>query len=306
MLRTALLIVLSAFSFAIQFAPVLAQEKDRSKEDPAASLQVGGPAPALKATRWFLGEPVTKFEPEKVYVVCFWATWCPPCIGHMPELAELQARYKDRGVTVIAFTCRGIRGGPDNTEEAVVAFLKKRAKGLRLNYAVAYADDATTADAWLKAAGQDGWCTFVVDEAGRIAFMGSTLFLDVALPKVLAGARPKAVGEEMAKVAAEYKTVMETLVRDFKAGRDLKPDSILRNGNKKSLALAVKAAEAIVRIDGGKDAQSLLNLADAYRVNGDKGRAKEYARRAIEAAAGEPLAFRQDIEKEATRLGTEN
>ena len=43
--------------------------------------------------------------------------------------------------------------------------------------------------------------------------------------------------------------------------------------------LAVRAAEAIVRIHGGKDAQNLLSLADAYLANGDAGRAKEHARR---------------------------
>jgi hypothetical protein len=56
--------------------------------------------------------------------------------------------------------------------------------------------------------------------------------------------------------------------------------------SKELVALAVRAAEALVRIDGGKDAQSLLRLADAYLVSGDKVKAKEYARRAIEAAAG--------------------
>jgi thiol-disulfide isomerase/thioredoxin len=320
----------------------------------------------LEVTRWFLGDPVRKFEPGKVYVVYFWATWWPPCVGHMPELAELQARYKGRGVTVIAFTSRGIRGGPDNTEKEAAAFVNRRAQALPLNFALAYADDGATAAAWLRAAGQDHCTTFVVDKAGRIACMGSSMFLDAALPRVLAGADAKAVGGETARVVAEYQAAFDTLVRDFEAGRDLRPGlkalkqfaakypaltdllpvvqaklsllpkygkpgearayaeaiankgirregvrllglaySILRNekGSKESLALAVRAAEACVRIGGGKDARSLLDLADAYAVSGDKARAKEYAGRAIEAAAGEPAAFRQDVEKGARRLG---
>ena len=330
---------------------------------------MGDPAPALKVSKWFLGDAVTRFETGKVYVVSFWATWCPPCIGHMSELAELQARYKDQGVTLIGFTCRGIRGVPDNTEKEVAAFIKKRAKALGLNFALAYADDGTTADAWLKAAGQEHFTTFVVDKAGRIAYIGSHWFLDVGLPKLLAGgASANAAGDEMAKVAAEYQAVMEALIRDFQAGRDMKPGldalkqleakyppltdllpvvqaklsllpkdgnpgeameyaeaivtkgikredvrllglaySILRNEkeSKESLALAVRAAEACVRIDGGKDAQSLLNLADAYFVSGDKARAKEYARRAIDAASGDSSASQQQIEKEARKLGAE-
>ncbi len=367
MIRTALLIVLSTSAIATRFTPVLAQAaRERPKKNNAvSSLKVGDPAPALKADRWFLSDPVTKFEPGKIYIVHFWATWCPPCIGKMPELAELQARYKDRGVTVVSFTCRGIRGGPNNSEEAVADFVNKRAKALKLNYPLAYADDSTAADAWLKAAGEDGWATFLVDRTGRVAYIGSHWFLDVGLPKLLAGADAKTVGDEIADAAAEYQDVMDTLVRDFQAGRDLHADvkalndletrypplsdlltivqaklsllpkygdrgeakgyaeaivtkgieredvrllglahSILRNekGSKELTALALRAADAIVRIDGGTDAQSLLDLADAYQASGDNARAKDNARRAIEAAAGESPAKRQDIEKEARRL----
>src|SRR5262249_37194261 len=48
--------------------------------------------------------------------------------------------------------------------------------------------------------------------------------------------------------------------------------AVLRLGDGKDspelLAIAVKAAEAEVVIDGGKDARTLLNLADAYFVSG--------------------------------------
>src|SRR5262249_52486778 len=152
--------------------------------------------------------PVKKFEPGKVYVVYFWATWCLPCLGHMPELADVQARYHDRGVTIIGFTSRDIRGVAGNTEEEVAALVKRRGAALKLRFPLAYADNNTTADAWLKAAGQDGWGTFVVDKAGRIAYVGSSMFLDVVLPKVLKGAADaKTVGDEMAKVVAEYETL---------------------------------------------------------------------------------------------------
>ncbi len=40
----------------------------------------------------------------KVVLVNFWATWCPPCIKEMPQFAELQQRYGERGFHVIAIS----------------------------------------------------------------------------------------------------------------------------------------------------------------------------------------------------------
>jgi thiol-disulfide isomerase/thioredoxin len=363
MIRPTLFIILSALAVLSQLTPVSAQDnpnKASSKEEkPIVSLKVGDPAPPLKVTKWLQGDAVKKFEPGKVYVVEFWATWCASCIRPMPHLAELQSQYKDQGVTVIGFTCRDIRGVADNTEEKVAAFVKKR--GPALKYTFAYADDGTTAEAWMK--GQEHFCTFVVDKAGRIAYIGGPMFLGMALTKVLAGnATAKAIGDEMAKVDADYRTVAATLDRDpdaflpalkefeakyppladFLPAASIKLHLLLKQGNagdgkeyadglvakaikqknavvlemaylqlcdkkesKELLALAVRAAEALVRIDGGKDAQSLLRLADAYDVSGDKAKAKEYAGKALEAAGKDPSASKEDIEKEARRLGAE-
>jgi thiol-disulfide isomerase/thioredoxin len=37
----------------------------------------------------------------KVAVVNFWATWCPPCREEMPELSQLQDKYRSQGVVVL-------------------------------------------------------------------------------------------------------------------------------------------------------------------------------------------------------------
>jgi thiol-disulfide isomerase/thioredoxin len=324
-------------------------------ERPAPALRPGDPAPPLKATRWLQGDEVRAFETGKVYVVQFWATWCGSCYRNMPELAELQARYKDRGVTVIGFTCRDIRGVAGHGEEKVAAVVKKR--GPAFKYTFAYNDDVGAADAWIK--GQDYFQTFVVDKSGRIAYIGAPMFLDVALPKVLAGAAPASVGDEMKKIRADYQPLWDTLKRDPTAGLRMleefearypaltdslpvvsaKLDALLARGDRgaKEYAeavvakavqrrnlnvlqlvyltlcdkkeseglrdLALRSAEAMVRIDGGTDPYTLLKLAEAHFKAGNKPKAEEYANKACDAVAAEPPDDRRDVEKEARRFG---
>jgi thiol-disulfide isomerase/thioredoxin len=300
---------------------------------------------------------VRKFEPGKVYVIEFWATWCGPCIYMMPDTAEMQARYKDQGVTIIAYTTHDL----NNTEAEVAAFVKRR--GAKLKYTFAYAGDGTS-DAWLKAAGRGGVpCAFVVDKTGRIAYIGSPVYLGVVLPMVVAGNRKaQAIGNEVAKIEQEFSAVAAALFPDHKAGLKalrefeakypplannfmivraklsllpkvgevdeakkvaeavmakaikqgnpnalLQVAALLRNGSGKEskdlLAVAVKAAEAAVQVAGGQDARALIDLAETCFVAGDNAKAKKYARRAVEAAAGESTELRQYIERQARRLG---
>jgi peroxiredoxin len=38
---------------------------------------------------------------DRVVVLNFWATWCPPCVEEMPDLQRVHDEYADRGVTVV-------------------------------------------------------------------------------------------------------------------------------------------------------------------------------------------------------------
>jgi thiol-disulfide isomerase/thioredoxin len=39
---------------------------------------------------------------DKIVLVNFWATWCPPCRKEMPDLQALYEKYKDQGLVVLA------------------------------------------------------------------------------------------------------------------------------------------------------------------------------------------------------------
>ncbi len=197
-------------------APAAGQDvkKDEPKK-PEVTLKVGDPAPPVRATKWLQGAEVKEFAKGKVYVMEFWATWCGPCIVMMPHMGELQAMYKDKGVTFIGFS----KKDPSNTLEKVQALVEKR--GPKLGYTFAYADDAETYDAWMKASGRGGIPNcFVVDKAGKIAYIGHPMFLDVVLPKVVAGKWTESDNEGVAAIEKEVDAV-------FQATRDTDPEVFL-------------------------------------------------------------------------------
>lgn len=143
-------------------------------------LGIGDPAPSLKVGKWVKGQPVTEFETGKVYVVEFWATWCPPCRDSIPHLTKLQKEYKDKGVTIIGVSSE--QGGLAKVEPFVEDW------GEKMEYRVAFDDDRKTNAAYMEAAGQGGIPTaFIVDQQSRVAWIGHPMNMDAPLEKIVAG-----------------------------------------------------------------------------------------------------------------------
>ena len=74
----------------------------------------GKAAPKIVAEQWLTGkEAVSK---DKVVIVDFWATWCPPCRATIPDLNKLAAKFKNDVVVI---------GISDEKPDVVQAFMKK-------------------------------------------------------------------------------------------------------------------------------------------------------------------------------------
>ena len=188
-----------------------AKEDEKSKKDgkPSISaLKVGSAAPKLSAEKWMKGQEVKNLEPGNVYVVEFWATWCPPCLKSIPHLTELQKRHKDLTIIGMASSEQTDDKGPDKREAKLAKFVKDQ--GGKMDYRVAYDSDRSMSRDWMEPAGQSGIpCSFVVGGDGKLAYIGHPMELDDVLPKVVAGTwRGQADLDEIKKADDEFGTIM--------------------------------------------------------------------------------------------------
>jgi thiol-disulfide isomerase/thioredoxin len=176
------------------------------------TLKIGAPAPPLQPMSWLKGEPISKFEPGRVYVVEFWATWCVPCKEQMPHLSALQRSHAQR-LTIVGVNVREAERGKA-LADAVRKFVDKQ--GERMGYTVAMddPDKKTVFNTWMTAAGAYGLPTsFVVDGKGRVVWVGHPVgaresAFDTAVEQALAGRSDLAAGRE-----AQQEANQETAAR---------------------------------------------------------------------------------------------
>ena len=113
-------------------------------------------APKELDMEWVKGDPV-KLEEGKVYVIEFWATWCPPCRRSIPHLSAMAKKYSD--VVFIGCTNEG--------REQIESFPMLK----DMEYTVAGGDDA-----WDKFATPFGVAgipaAFVVNKLGIVTWQG--------------------------------------------------------------------------------------------------------------------------------------
>jgi thiol-disulfide isomerase/thioredoxin len=66
---------------------------------------------------------------QKVLIVDFWATWCPPCRQEIPGFIQLQEKYASKGLVIVGFSF-------DNDPNEHDAWVKKQG----MNYLSIFAE----------------------------------------------------------------------------------------------------------------------------------------------------------------------
>ena len=170
----------------------------------AERLSIGDPAPPVEIEHWISEKPpVTEFEPGKVYVIEFWATWCGPCVASIPHLRELQLRHGD-AITVISVS--------DEPLATIETFLQRDHEGKTLrditdSYWLATDPDGSVKEAYMRAAGKGGIpCAFIVGKTAEIEWIGHPMRIDDPVAKILAGTWDRAAYER----EEEERTVFRT------------------------------------------------------------------------------------------------
>ena len=165
-------------SFIVIKSVVLAAALAAGLVSTVRAAELGDPAAALSIKEWVKGKAVDVKDGKNIYVVEFWATWCPPCRASIPHLSQLQKDYKDKGVVVV--------GVSDEKPDTVKPFVKKMAE--KMDYTVAIDDSRKTYKGYMTAYKQNGIPTaFIVGKDGKVAWHGHPMDgLDKAIEKVLA------------------------------------------------------------------------------------------------------------------------
>lgn len=199
----------------------------------AAPLAIGFPAPAIGIDDWVHPgtvrpvAPFTAFEPGKIYVLEFWATWCPYSRAAVPLLAVLQERHAADGVVVIGLavdfpgSLRGFLAEADPDVRDLAALAGR--------YCLAVDPDGSVQTAFMDAISEQSLPTaFIVGREGLVEWIGHAQDLEDPLGRVVAGTWDRAAfADRWARLQAGRDCVFEAM----------------------ALLVADKAAEAAARLD---------------------------------------------------------
>jgi cytochrome c biogenesis protein CcmG/thiol:disulfide interchange protein DsbE len=96
----------------------------------------------------------------KIVLLDFWATSCPPCRKSIPELVDVQEKYRDQGLIILGIST----DDPRRVSDKSLLGFKKR---YRINYSILRADYGVTLD-YFGTRNMAIPTLFVIDQKGKV------------------------------------------------------------------------------------------------------------------------------------------
>lgn len=274
------------------------------------ALWFGDKAPKLHIKEWIKGDAVDKFKPGGVYVVEFWATWCGPCIREFPNLSKKQKEYGDSVQFIGVNIWERVSG--DERAEKVRSFVAEQ--GDNMSYTVALEEGKKMSETWMDPAKQNGIpAAFIVDQRGRIAWIGHPAVIAEPLEQILKGeydmkATQAAIEDQM--MAEQHFDFVMMLLSSGQSEKGYKLlDAMLEHGKLdnpyminsmvwtiltrpqydegRNYDWCIDAAKWACDATEWKSASIIDTLARAYWDNGQRQLAIDTQRKAVEAARSE-------------------
>lgn len=285
---------------------------------PARSLRIGDPAPALSVEEWTVGEPVGSFRAGTAYVVIFVPSSHTKLDGLFESISKLSERFAGQPVQVLAI------GGVEAKTSRETWGTKVGEMRAHVRFPLAWDKGVESRTAFLTATGeQQPTVVFVIDPKGRLAWYGPPGATTEILRPVLADEWPlervrneieatedlswlriEVIRAQRTKDLERFLKAGERLTTGFTdppsfefaealrddlmdcAGEMLQSDSVFDARKDPRLSgLLLKATKRAAKIDRNNKPRSLALLARAQAINNDKASALRSARKALELAA---------------------
>jgi cytochrome c-type biogenesis protein len=140
LVAASVVLLIGATYYADKTTRSRAQVAMAAAQEPGKSIGIPAPDFTLKDLS---GKDVSLADYKgKVVLVNFWATWCTPCLGEIPDLIQMQQKYGPKGFVVLGLAM-------DEEGKSVVApWVDKQrfdvnGQQLPMNYPILLANDAT-------------------------------------------------------------------------------------------------------------------------------------------------------------------
>lgn len=125
----------------------------------ATAVQAGPSAPAFSAVSLDGRQTSSSMLAGKAYIVNFFASWCPPCRGEIPDMVYLQNQYAGKGFTFIGVAV-------SDNEQAIRQFVRQN----RISYPVVVGNTSIESafNGYVEGGINAIPTSFVVNSSGRI------------------------------------------------------------------------------------------------------------------------------------------
>lgn len=111
---------LRSFTLSIYLGIAACAHRDDAGAASSGKVEIGAPAPGYQ-TLSLDGDSVSlAAQRGKVVLLNVWATWCHPCRDEIPELRQIHARYRARGLELV-----GVSVDANGSDDAIRAFMKE-------------------------------------------------------------------------------------------------------------------------------------------------------------------------------------